>query len=209
MYLSPELNIDTVFNSKEPEFNIFNNTVSTNSTAINSNSTATPIMSSQNESHIFSEIFENPDKEVIKYFRFSDYFDFSFAIGIMFIIIAVFCFYLHKVLITNKRIQENQINLTSKNYDDFSEELINRESLNYVAYIAKTSASSNFNTNSLNSKENHIRNSVDTYTSTPKENQNQNPDKQSASSGNLRMKKNIGTVMMNNTGLKSNFKGFK
>lgn len=93
------------------------------------------------------------DKDLIPEFTYkwkdyfaSDYFDYSFFIGVLLIAVSVCCYLLDREIYSNIKLQENQIMILSKNYDDFRENSI-RESLNYMANNNSGTYSNTYNSN--------------------------------------------------------------
>lgn len=112
MYMTPDLNIDSIFMREA-----FNNQV-TNSTLLED--------LTLNDS--------NTHRIKLNEYLLSDYFDLSFITGILMIVSGIMCYLLHRALSMNQRIQENQLLVMSKNYDDFNNINSTRESLNFNDY---------------------------------------------------------------------------
>lgn len=76
-------------------------------------------------------VFKESNQNNMNYFPLSDYFDFSFYNGVFMIITGVFCYLINNILSINRKIQENQLLVMSKNYNDFENIMTNRISLFY------------------------------------------------------------------------------
>ncbi len=104
IYMCPELNIDSIFKVYKEQ-------------------------NSLDEINVKKP--ENEDRYDLTQFELFDFFGYSFYLGILMIITGILCRIIHNVLYMNKKIQENQLLIMSKNYDDFNYAASVRASLSY------------------------------------------------------------------------------
>ena len=61
----------------------------------------------------------------------NDFFDYSFYVGLLMIITGILCYAMHNLIYMNKKLQDNQLLVMSKNYEDYNYTSSVRNSLNY------------------------------------------------------------------------------